>query len=165
MTSIRSSAILASTILTLGFASPASADCNTRHFYNHSKVTWVLSMGKGACSIGPSGMQSACEIPPGQTASIHYSGVSAVNDAAKVIAAIGGVRFKASGDSIKIASHDGGKLFPVQTFSVRIGDFNECYIKHSGGTGNIVLNDPAHGDVQTCGFDNYGGRRNGYECR
>ncbi|MDO9297643.1 hypothetical protein [Bradyrhizobium sp.] len=26
-----------------------------------------------------------------------------------------------------------------------------CYLNHSGGTGYIAVNDPANGDVQTCG--------------
>jgi hypothetical protein len=36
--------------------------------------------------------------------------------------------------------------FYDQTFSI---DF--CYLNHSGNTGYVALNDPARGDVQTCG--------------
>ena len=37
-----------------------------------------------------------------------------------------------------------------------------CAIEHGGSTGNIVVNDPANGDVQTCGKVGYPG---GYDCR
>ena len=133
---------------------PALANCATRHFYNNSGVPWVLAMGDGSCSIGAVNKASECYIPPGQTADIHYANANALN---KIFQVIGG-RYTPGSDEITIQSNDRGldgyQIFPVQKFKVKIGDLNECYIKHDGNTGLVVLNEPAHGDVQTCRPDN-----------
>jgi hypothetical protein len=47
--------------------------------------------------------------------------------------------------SIRIRSPFYDQTFPV-TF---------CYLNHDGNTGYVVLNDPARGDVQTCGNPGY----------
>jgi hypothetical protein len=126
---IRTSCSFACLILVLAFGREAGA-CDTRHFYNNTKVTFVYSiMPDGSCSVGPY-TGPICFIPPGQSADLHYPD---------------------SGTSIGVASVDGGEIYPGTGFSVGGG----CYIKHSGSTGNIVVNGPANGDVTTCGASNY----------
>lgn len=131
-------------------ASEALADCATRHFYNESSVPWVLAMGDGSCSIGAVNKASECVIPPGQTADIHYANANALN---KIFQVIGG-QYSPGRDEVSIQSNDKGldgyQIYPVQKFSVKIGDLNECYIRHDGNTGKVVLNEPAHGDIKTC---------------
>src|ERR1700730_10789910 len=113
--------------------SPASAGCATRHFYNNSPVQFNVEFGgRSKCSIGSSGMQVVCKVPPGQTADLHY------ND--------GDVFPKIS------VSTPGSKIYPGRTFNVQ---GVSCYIDHSGSTGNIAVNDPANGDVSTCGANGW----------
>lgn len=138
-------------VLLLALASPSAlANCGTRHFYNKSGVPWVLAMGAGSCSIGAVNKASECYIPPGQTADIHYVNADALH---KFFQVIGG-QYTPGADEITIQSNDRGldgyQIFPVRKFNVKIGDWNECYIRHDGGTGRVTLNEPAHGDVQTC---------------
>ena len=116
--------------------SPASA-CETRHFYNHSDFAWGIRLSGGAtCSIGRVNKATHCIIPPGQVADLHYPD------------------FLANWGGSAVISHDGSV---AQSFSYDAS----CKLKHDGNTGNLVLNDPADGDVQTCG------RRTGgnYDCR
>jgi hypothetical protein len=115
-------------------ASPVLA-CDTRHFYNHSDVTFTIQFEGGpflgSCSYGNSGNVASCDIPPGETGELHYS--DAVN-------------------FLVISS-------PVYNSGWTVGPLS-CNLNHSGNTGNIVVNEPAAGDIQTCG------RRSGgnYDC-
>jgi len=125
----------------------AMANCGTRHLYNNTPVTFVLVMGDGtgSCSLnGP--MKSACEIPSGQVGEIHYADTLFSHIAGAIAGAPA-----ASPGQIHIMSEDGGKIFN-QSFSVN-GD--NCYINHSGSTGKIAVNDPAKGDINTCGHGNW----------
>jgi hypothetical protein len=133
--SLRAALLLVAGISTSALASPAAA-CSTRHFYNHSDVTFTISfLGSGvigSCSYGNSGNVPSCEIPPGQTGELHYSDV------------IGFLRIS------------GPPVYPSGQFTILAG----CSIEHGGNTGNVVVNDPADGDVQTCGRRSGGG----YDC-
>ncbi len=136
----RYSALLLLTMVALTMiAGPAEA-CGTRHFYNHSDwvVTVNLDSGKGSTCSGDfpnSPNVPICEIPPGGHADLHYSGW---------------------GGTIIITS-DSGRI----SGQYSIDTFGACDLSHDGNTGNLVLNDPADGDVQTCG------RRSGgnYDCK
>ena len=129
------------------FLSQALANCGTRHFYNNSSATWTLAMGSGSCSIGNVNKASECVIPPWETADIHYVNADALD---KVFQVIGG-GYAPGRDQVTIKSND-GKIYPAHKFNVTIGDWNECYVHHDGNTGNVVLNEPADGDIQTCSF-------------
>ena len=130
-----------------GFTVTASA-CETRHFYNHSSkrfsVVFDLNMfnGGATCSIGNAINQRFCVVPPGGTAELHYPNFPVV-----------GVPV------IFIHSLDTpNPIYPGTHFDISAN----CAIEHGGSTGNIVVNDPANGDVQTCGKVGYPG---GYDCR
>jgi len=108
----------------LGFAS-----CGTRHFYNNSNMNWWLHLDRGTCSLPNGPNVSDCVVPPGSVAEIHYANP------------IGG------GDGISM----GGYALPSSSgFDV---NSVSCHIDHpnQGNTGNVALNDPATGDVNTCG--------------
>src|ERR1017187_7061871 len=94
-------------------------DCDTRHFYNTSPVTFSIRFTGGTCSIGSfKGIQ--CSIPAGSTADLHYGNVP-----------------ETTADITIASSPD--TIFPAKKFRVgRPG--NDCYIQHGGGTGNIVGN-------------------------
>ena len=131
----------------VAIAAPASA-CDTRHFYNHSNKQFSVVFdqnifnGGASCSIGNSVNQRFCVIPPGGTADLHYPNFPVV-----------GV------PGIFIESLDRpNPIYPGQHFDID----TSCAIEHGGSTGNIVVNDPANGDVQTCGKVGYPG---GYDCR
>lgn len=129
--SLRSSAVIAAGLASLPLLGSPAAACDTRHFYNNSPVTFQLTTGNNTrCSIGPLSMQQICQIPPGQTADIHY-----------------GSFFPNIG-----VSTPGSPIFPGDGYSV---DPASCRINHSGSTGNIVVNEPADGDVVTCGKPDY----------
>lgn len=113
------------------FASSALADCDTRHFYNNSTVLFSVTLVMGSCSIGGSGMQKQCIVPPGQVAELHYS------------------NFPIEEDGIAMWSLDPGSRLYRGSFPVAIPD--GCYILHSGNTGNVAVNSDANGDVATCG--------------
>jgi hypothetical protein len=106
--------------------SPASAACGTRHFYNHSDFDWTITMEGGAtCSIGSANKTTKCTVGAGQTAELHYP-----DNPATV--------------SLKSPVFDG-------SFRTDSGQ-HSCFIDHGNRpTGNSVLNDPAEGDIQTCG--------------
>ena len=88
--------------------------------------------------------------PPNQTADIHYVNAPAVQKLAQVISG----QYQPGHDEVAIQSNDRGldgyQIYPIQKFEVKVGDLNDCKIRHSGNTGNVVLNDPAYGDVKTC---------------
>jgi hypothetical protein len=107
----------------------ASAICDTRHFYNNSDTTWQLNFTPGSPGTcrpagGPDG--SSCDIKPGTVAGLSYP-------------ELGGWSFR-----IRSAKYN---------YDTTLGysGFGGCYIGHSGGTGIIAVNDPADGDVNTCG--------------
>jgi hypothetical protein len=116
-------------------------NCATRHFYNHSKVSFQISFSKnGSCSIGDVNKANPCTIPPGMVADLHYGNYPLLTE------------------SVTIESLDSGGIYPQTSFGV-----NWCYIHHDGNTGNIVVNDRADGDVHTCGHDN--DPNGGYDCQ
>jgi hypothetical protein len=106
-----------------------------RHFYNHSDYDWNLTMQNDSrCSFGNVKKGRNCTVPPGRVAELYWA-------------------------------IEGGARFIMQS-PVYSGSFwgeasgGSCNIPHDGDTGNVVLNNPAGGDVQTCG------RRSGgnYDC-
>ena len=138
----------------------ASADCDTRHFYNNSDVNWILTMGNGtgSCSIGPkTGRQ--CVIPARTSADIHYADTLA----ATVVETLSSSTQKAPNGEVLITSDDGGKIYAEGSFRVEKGV--SCHLAHNGSTGNVVLNDPADGDIVTCGPFRKGQKGGGYDCR
>lgn len=145
------------TVISAADSGRAFADCATRHFYNHSNMPWTIVMGKdaGACSYGNSGNVLMCTIPPRQTGEIHYASTffyQALNAVTKGLAAVNGgpsVQNVPAGN-VMIVSGDNGKVYPAHYFEIQNGP-TKCYLKHSGNTGNVVLNDPADGDIATCG--------------
>jgi hypothetical protein len=153
----------------------ALADCATRHFYNHSNVDWVLVMGEGgSCSDGPTGNIPVCKFKPGQYGEIHYKSTFA-KDAAGVVVpvaiaaatknpgALAGAKLP-SGNQLTIQSDDpNNKTYPAMKFTIRNGP-TTCYLVHDGNTGNVVLNDPAEGDIQTCGRRTVAGKEGNYDC-
>lgn len=152
----------------------AFADCATRHFYNHSNVNWILIMGDaGSCSDGPTGNIPVCNFKPGQYGEIHYKGTfakdvagiaipAAIAAATKNPGALANIKPPASGQ-ITIVSDDGAKTYPAHSFAVSNGP-TTCYLKHDGNTGNVVLNDPADGDIQTCGRRTVITKEGNYNC-
>jgi hypothetical protein len=108
----------------------------TRHFYNKSDYEWAVAMiNSGRCQTagGKSDPSGVCIIPPHGSAVLGYSNNGSVG--AQVLMA----------GAWKGGHYAGG-------FSLRtVG----CYIEHDGNTGNVVLNDPADGDIATCGRDSY----------
>jgi hypothetical protein len=156
-------------------AGEAFADCAQRHFYNHSNVNWILIMGEGgSCSDGPTGNIPVCNFKPGQFGEIHFKSTF-IKDAAGVAisvaiaaksknpAALANIKPPESG-KLTIVSDDGGKTYPAHSFTIRNGP-TSCYLVHDGNTGNVVLNDPAEGDIQTCGRNNVAGKEGNYDCR
>ncbi len=105
-------------------AGTASAQC-TRHFYNNSYTSFVVNFHPGFPPVTPQGLcdgiPGGCVIKPGRTATLVY--------------------FPLPFYTISIVSN-----FYDKTFAV-----SGCYIHHSGNTGLIVVNDPADGDITTCG--------------
>lgn len=115
----------------------AAASC-VRHFYNKSDVAWSVTFsGRQGCILPGRGGQSYCTIPPGQTATLVYEGFSG---------------------SIAISSVYYSATFTLSADCGPNMRCTVCYIEHSGNTGRIVVNDPAEGDVVTCGGQ-------GYPCR
>lgn len=104
-------------------ASQALAFCATRHAYNKSSYTTTITLDNHAtCSIGNVNKADTCVIPPGGAADLHWPNYP--TQTAPLI-------------TIKNEQTD-----------VRYRtDASYCYLAHQGGTGNVVLNDPADGDV------------------
>jgi hypothetical protein len=105
----------------------ALAKSCTRHFANNSYATYELrgSPGSGVCEA-----PGSCVAQPHSTIEIHYPVLES---------------------SIQLTiTGDGGKSYN-DTFEVKQGNLidtgNCAYIKHSGNTGKVTLNDPADGDV------------------
>jgi hypothetical protein len=123
----------------IGLAGAARADCATRHFYNNTNAVFEIAMGgPGTCSTGSGPMQAHCFVPPSGSAELHYpNGIT-------------------STAAFAIRSDDGGLVFPLRAYPVSVSP-GRCYINHDGNTGNIVVNEPADGDVTTCG--------KGYACK
>lgn len=119
-------------LVSMLLAAPARADCDTRHFYNNSPVPFDIHLVFGSCSLGGSGTQSTCTIPPRQVAELHYA------------------NFPITSDGISVWSLDPGSRIYKGSFVVGILP-SRCYIFHSGNTGNIAVNSNADGDIATCG--------------
>ena len=131
-------------LATLALALPDAAwaqNCGTRHFYNNSNVPFYLSLNSttGTCSYN-SRNQQRCTIPAGKVGEIHYKDHFAPSRKPLPMMA-----------ALTVRSGDGGKIYN-KSFSV---DTKKCYISHNGNTGNIVVNDPANGDIVTCGSSAY----------
>lgn len=111
----------------------------TRHFYNKSDSYWSVGLiNSGWCHVdGDSSKQNGnvCMIPPHRAAVLDYSNSNANYSVIKVLIA---------------GSWPGGHF--AQDFNLKP---ESCKIAHNGSTGNVVLNDPADGDVVTCGRDSY----------
>lgn len=102
---------------------PASADICARHFYNNSNRYWtVVLLPPSSC--GSQTMGKGCVVKPFQTIDLHYNSPLITG-------------------TINVASpglYNGGFVTTVP-----------CRIEHHGSTGRIAVNDPANGDVSTCG--------------
>ena len=135
--------VLVTSAVALPGAASAQWNCGTRHFYNNSSVPFILTMNEkvGTCSYRSSNKR-VCRIPAGAVGEIHY------RDA---LAPSRNPRQQMTGPLMTVRSRDGGKIYNKQ-FSV---DPKKCYINHDGNTGNIVVNDPANGDIVTCGGSSY----------
>jgi hypothetical protein len=102
--------------------------CDTRHAYNNSAATWIITFSNDSrCSIGGARMAHRCPVGPGKTAELHYD--------ATIL-----------GPTNIILSNVRGDFRRSYYYT-----FAECYLQHSGDTGPFVLNDPANGDVQFIG--------------
>jgi len=120
-----------SALVLLMASSAAASACDSRHFYNHSDVFWTVSLQQGICRPPGGPDAPTCGVPPGATAVLSYPDNP----------------FAASAITITSSYY-----YPPRIFFV---DGVSCYINHDGNTGNIVVNDPANGDVQTCGEPGY----------
>ena len=58
--------------------------------------------------------------------------------------------------ALAVRSEDAELVYPLMSFPVSVAP-GRCYLNHDGNTGNIVVNEPAEGDVTTCGA--------GYACK
>lgn len=122
----------------------------TRHFYNNSDYWWAVGLwDSGFCHIdGEPANENAniCMIPPHKVGVLDYINTGGNAGAFPRILVAGVWR--------------GGNF--RNSFTLRTPG---CYINHSGNTGNIVVNDPADGDVVTCGPYKKGQKAGGYDCR
>ena len=120
----------AANLLLVAFSAEAFA-CGTRHFYNKADKTWEISFtGLTTCSIGNVNKSQNRTIPPGQVAGIHYPDFAPLGEQ-------------------KIRITPGSHWYDIGTAA------KPCSIRHSGSTGNVVVNEPADGDVVTCGRGTY----------
>lgn len=112
--------------------SDSSFACSTRHFYNNSNVNFYVGFisSGSTCSLPNSPNVSYCTVPPGKVAELHYSDLGALG-------------------TISIRSD--GNVYPYTNFDFNSGSGVACNIHHHGNTGNIAVNEPAGGDVTTCG--------------
>jgi hypothetical protein len=108
--------------LVLAVCNAASADICSRHFYNNSNRYWTVMLAPPSwCG---SSFGGSCLVKPHQTIDLHYN--------SPFIA--GSINVNSPG------IYNGGFVTTVP-----------CRIEHSGNTGRIAVNDPADGDVSTCG--------------
>ena len=111
--------------------SDSSYACSTRHFYNNSNVNFFFGFFFRAVRARCRIVQiSYCTVPPGKVAELHYSDLGALG-------------------TISIRSD--GNVYPYTNFDFNSGSGVACNIHHHGNTGNIAVNEPAGGDVTTCG--------------
>jgi hypothetical protein len=137
-------AITALTVLMA--ASSASADCSTRHFYNHENVEFLFIMANsGSCTIGNSPMQGDCLVPPGGVAEIHYENGALMKDLAlSAVASAFKAHYNIPDRGLVVATAKPVGWFKSQSFDVNP---SSCYIHHPSDTGILVINDPADGDI------------------
>jgi len=109
-------------------SSNAMADCATRHFYNNSDIPWTIAILHGTCDIDGVTFQHSCTVGPNSVANLHWPN-----------------NFFPGGDFLTIS---GNKYYRNTQFSVST---SSCKYYTPGDTGNVVLNEPANGDVFTCG--------------
>ena len=120
-------AIMTSAGLMIGLSSAADADICTRHFYNNSKYVWaVLLSFPSHCGNSSIVSKTGCQVQPHQVVTLHYNSPAA--------------------GPIFIRS-----LWYSHAFVTTV----PCRIQHNGGTGPVSVNDPANGDVSTCGIGSY----------
>jgi hypothetical protein len=110
----------------------------TRHFYNKSDSYWSVALiDSGWCHIDGESTNAngnVCMVPPHRTAVLDYSNLAS-NSIPQILVT---------------GAWPGGQF----STAFLLADVS-CEIKHSGSTGNVVLNSPAKGDVATCGRDSY----------
>lgn len=124
----------------------------TRHFYNRSGFTWEVMPNETLRKAGMCALLDQCRITAGLTSEIRFPNWT---------------KKQHPGDDdpgeakIRIVGHlalqwDGrsGVVFD-ETYIVTPDDVGCVTLVHRGSTGNVVLNDPAKGDIQTCGQLSY----------
>jgi hypothetical protein len=99
--------------------------CATRQFHNNSALTWTITLDAGG----------TCAVDPANPQSRCPVGPG---QTAKI--------YYTGGGSLLIDSATFFNKFPIGSCS---------YLFHHGATGNVVLNSPGEGDVQTCGAADY----------
>ena len=96
-------------------------------------------------------VESLCTVTPGVSKEIHYPKPRGKNDTQQI--RILGYRGKLEAGLVK--PEENGIVFD-QTFDIKPETTGQCWsIQHSGGTGNVTVNDPGAGDVATCGYLSY----------
>jgi hypothetical protein len=137
----------------------------TRHIYNNSGFTWAIIpnqslMDDHMCGYGTDAdntvspearVESLCTVTPGVSKEIRYPKAKGKDDTEQI--RILGYRGKIA--EAMLTPEENGIVFD-QTFDIKPEEFGQCWsIQHSGNTGNIVVNDPAAGDIATCGYQSY----------
>jgi hypothetical protein len=105
----------------------------SRHFYNESTDRWwgVGLWNSGFCHIeGGAEDTNICMIPPGKSAELSYSNNGNVDAWVMIVSD--------RGFANKYRLKEAG-----------------CKLEPGGNTGDVVLNDPADGDIKTCGPTTY----------
>lgn len=130
---LRTSIIAIASLMSM--STMAQANCLISHYYNHSPQAWYVSVPQGVEKVRFDGCAASsngkCEIAPG-----------------KVIVATG------SSFTIEITDHTGkSRAFDVEGRPrPNLGNISLCpYIRHSGNTGSVAVNDPADGDINMWG--------------
>lgn len=137
----------------------------TRHVVNNSGFTWAIIpnqslMDDHMCGFGTDAdntlspearIQSLCTLTPGVSREIHYPKAKGKSDTEQI--RILGYRGKI--EEGLLTPEEDGIVFD-QTFDIKPETVGQCWsIQHSGNTGNITVNDPAAGDISTCGYLSY----------
>ena len=114
-------------------AQPSFAACTARHMYNNSTDNWTFTVTNGSTTCDTDGVHfmTSCTVAPGHTMSIHYDNYWAG----------GNNKFKISSE----------KYYVEQQFTVNVA---QCYI-YTDNSGNVAMNEPAGGDISTCGSGDY----------
>jgi hypothetical protein len=135
----------------------------TRHLYNKSGFTWALIpndtlLRRHMCGFGTDAddtltakarIESICTATPGRDIEIRFPAPEGGDDKQQI--EILGYRGTLPGGGGDVET-----LIFDQTFDIKAKAFGQCWtISHSGNTGDVVVNDPADGDIATCGFQSY----------